>query len=185
MHLLLEKRHVVLAALVVMLGLAVFVNWYYSGTKTELSPEGTAAASESAETPDGAAKFTSGTEDGAESADAADAFAAMRMNRAAARSEAVEQLQAAAANASAGSEEALSAAAAIDALTAASAKEADIESLVSSAVGGECLAVVSENAVDVIVGAEDLNDGNVLRINEIVRDICGGACENIRISAAR
>ena len=73
-----------LAALVVMLGLAVFVNWYYSGTDTKLSPEGTAEhASETADAADGAARFTSGEES------EADYFAAMKLNRSASLGEAL------------------------------------------------------------------------------------------------
>ncbi|MBQ7688357.1 MAG: SpoIIIAH-like family protein [Clostridia bacterium] len=178
MHILLEKRHIVLAALVVMLGLAVFVNWYTSGTKTELSPEGTAEhTTVSGEVADGVAKFTSGDEE--------DAFAEMRLNRASSRGEALEQLQAVMADADENSEEALSAGAAIDAITQASRMETDIESLVTAAIGGSCIAVISENAVDVVVSAGSLNDTAALRIHDIIDGVCGDQFENVRISAAR
>ena len=173
MHILLEKRHLVLAALVATLGLAVFVNWYYTGTHAPLEPEGTAAHAEpEARGADGAAQFASGGED---------AFAEMKLSREAARGEALEQLRAAA-GAGDGSEEALAAAAAIDAISEASRMEADIESLVSAALGGSCIAVISENAVDVVVGEELLGDEAALRVNAIVADVCGDRFENIRIS---
>ena len=63
--------------------------------------------------------------------------------------------------------------------------ETDIENLVAAAVGGECIAVVSDNAVDVVVGEDRLDDASVLRIHEIVSEVCGNSYENVRISAAK
>ena len=55
MHVLLGKKQIVLAALVVALGLAVFVNWYYTGTDTRLFPEGDSQNNLSVDAPDGTA----------------------------------------------------------------------------------------------------------------------------------
>ncbi len=176
MHVLLEKRQLILAGLVVMLGLAVFVNWYYTGTKTAADPEGTAAGQEIDESVDGAARYASAEE--------ADYFAAAKLNRAAAHSEAMEQLEAAAAGAGENSETANKARASIDALSTAVKQESDMETLITAALGGDCVAVVADNSVDVVVSSGRLNDDAVLQINDIIRKVCGTQYENVRISAA-
>lgn len=177
MHVLLEKRQIVLAALVVMLGLAVFANWYYTGTKNELFPEGTGAAAENAgESADGAALYASAEE--------ADYFAAAKLNRAAAHSEAMEELQAVMANADSNGESAKEVQASMDELSRAVKRESDMETLISAALGGDCVAVVSDNSVDVVVSSSVLTDGAVLQINDIIRKVCGTDYENVRISAA-
>lgn len=177
MHVLLEKRQIVLAALVVMLGLAVFANWYFTGTKNELFPEGAGEQTESAgEAADGAALYTSAEE--------ADYFAAAKLNRAAAHSEAMEELQAVMANAETDGDAAKAVQASMDELSRAVKRENDMETLISAALGGDCVAVVSDNSVDVVVSRNALTDGAVLQINDIIRKVCGTDYENVRISAA-
>ena len=178
MHVLLEKRQLILAGLVVMLGLAVFVNWYFTGTKTELDPEGASAgqADEYADA-DGVARYASAGE--------ADYFAAAKLNRATAHSEAMEQLEAVVASADENSETAAAARASIDALSTAVKQESDMETLITAALGGDCVAVVANNSVDVVVSSGTLTDDAVLQINDIIHKVCGTQYENVRISAAQ
>ena len=155
MHILIGKKQILLAALVVMLGLAVFVNWYVSRDGRPLSPEGTSPAGEQA---DGAAVFT-----GAGSADAY--FADMRLKRGATQSAALEELEAVAASADADTEQGRAAAAAVALFTDRLQKQTDIESLVSAGIGSECVAILSDTGVDVI------------------RSVVGADCENVRVSS--
>ena len=175
MHLLIGKRQIVLSALVVMLGLAVFVNWYFTGTKTELQPEGAAAAGE---------KEDSVGEIELVNAQEGDYFAAVRLKRSTARDETIEELQNVLSNGDGSDDNAVRAAAMIDALTYAGQRENDIESLVTSTLGGDCVAVISDNSVEIVVSRDSLNDDSVLRISDIVDSVCGGDYENVRISAA-
>ena len=176
MHVLIEKRHIVLAALVVMLGLAVFANWYYTGSRTQLFPEGASPDPTQQEEPAAEAKYTSAEE--------ADYFAEAKLERAAAHSAAVEELQAVMANAGANTEEARSLQASLDALSLSVKQESDMETLITAALGGDCMAVVSGNSVDVVVTKNILGDNAVLQINGIIRSVCGEGVEDIRISAA-
>lgn len=176
MHVLIGKRQIVLAALVVMLGLAVFVNWYYTNNGISLSPEGQAqAGTEKSE--DGAAAYTSAEGEAAY-------FATVKLNREASLSAALEELEAVMAGAGDASGDEQSVREKIALLTASAKKETDIEGLVSAQIGGECVAVVSENGVDVIVPQAKLNESNVLAISDIVRGVCGAAVENVRVAAA-
>lgn len=173
MHILIGKKQIVIAALVTALGLAVFVNWYYSdgtrlfpGTSTEPSQEAS----------DGAAQYVNGLSD-------EEYFATVRMNRDSARGDALEELQAVLSSAAEDSDTAAGTAKAIEQMSAEAKMESDIESLVTGKIGTDCVAVISDNSVDVVVTKTALNDGNVLAISDVVSQICGESYENVRVSA--
>ena len=176
MNLLIGKKQIVLAGLVVALGLAVFVNWYYSDTGAKLYPGG-AAEKKTSETDDGAAEYVNGLSE-------EEYFASVRMNRDSARDEAVEELQAVLSGAAEDSDAAADTAKAIEKLTNEGKMETDIENLVSGKIGAGCVAVISENCVEVVVNKDALNDGNVLAISDVVDRVCDGQYENIRVSGA-
>ncbi len=184
MHLLLGKRQLILAGLVVMLGLAVFVNWYYTGTDKQLSPEGAAGITESSQKSGNAEYVNAEAEANVETQTDGDYFASVRMSRNAQRDKSTEELKAVMAGAGDGTDAAEKASAAIEELANTSSAETNLESLVSAATGSECVAVISENSVNVIVTPDALNDDNVLKISDIVSNVCGGKYENVRISAA-
>lgn len=175
MHLLIGRRQIVLSALVLTLGLAVFINWYFTGTDTPLQPEGTAAAEEKDREEVGAIESVNAEE--------TDYFASVRMERSAARDAEVEQLRDVLAQSAEDSESAVQAAALINSLSSAGQREGDIESLVSSTLGGDCVAVISDNSIEIVVDSGNLNEDSVLRISDIVNSVCGNDYENIRISA--
>lgn len=178
MHILLGKKQIVLAALVAALGLAVFVNWYYSGTDTELYPEGDVTDSGiSADTPDGAAQYVA-------SQDTNEYFASVRLQRDDAHASALDELQTVLTAAEPGGTAATDTAKAIEELTQVMKMESDIESLVSGKAGCQCVAVISENSVDVVVPTASLTDMNVLAISDVVNEVCNGKYENIKISGA-
>lgn len=174
MHVLIGRKQIVLSALAVMLGLAVFINWYFSDSGTELTPEGAAPAEEQNDV--GEIELVN--------ADADDYFASVRLQRAEARDESLEQLRNVLAQEDADGEKAVQTAAMIDAIASAGKRESDIESLVSSALGAECVAVISDNSVEIVVGGDTLNEESVLRISDIVNSVCGGDYENVRIRTA-
>lgn len=176
MHVLIGKRQLVLAGLVVMLGLAVFVNWYFTNNGAPLSPEGP-AQTELSDAGNGAASYVS-------SEAAAEFFAEAKHNREVSLAAALEKLEAVMASSGAAQTDISAAQEQIAALTAAAKLETDIESLVSAQTGGDCVAVVGDNAVEVIVTHDMLNDTAVLQISDIIHSVCGSKYENIRVSAA-
>ncbi len=177
MHVLIGKRQLILAGLVIMLGLAVFVNWYYTGSRKPLDPEGTAATDNAARS-DGSAAFASAEEE-------AEYFAALKLNRSTELSTSLEELQAVAANASVGEEQVRSASDRIAYLTEISRMENDIENLVTAQIGGNCVAVIGNGGIDVIVSADKLNDRSVLTISDIVQTVSGGGFENVRVTSPK
>ncbi len=174
MHVLIGKKQIVIAVLVAALGLAVFVNWYYSDG-TRLFP-GASEKAQQAQS-DGAAQYVNGLSD-------EEYFATVRMNRDSARGEALEELQAVLSQAVEDSDAAVTTAKAIEQMSAEVKMESDIESLVSGRIGADCVAVISDNSVDVVVTKAALNDNNVLAVSDVVAQVCGGAYENIRVSSA-
>ena len=175
MHILIGKKQIVIAALVTALGLAVFVNWYYSDG-TRLFP-GTSSEQPAPEASDGAAQYVNGLSD-------EEYFATVRMNRDSARGDALEELQAVLSSAAEDSDTAAGTAKAIEQMSSEAKMESDIEGLVSGKIGSDCVAVISDNSVDVVVCKSALTDGAVLQINDIIRKVCGTELENVRISAA-
>ena len=175
MHVLIGKRQLLLAGLVVMLGLAVFVNWYYTNNGASLSPEG-GAQTATPSAADGAASFVN--------ADGTDYFAQAKLNRDVSLSAALEELEAVMVSSDAAAEDINAAQTQIAALTAAAKSETDIENLVTAQLGGECVAVIGDNSVEVVVTRDMLSDAAVLQISDIVRSVCGTQYENIRVSAA-
>lgn len=176
MHVLIGKRQIVLSGLIVILGLAVFVNWYFTGTDTKLSPEGQAAAENNA--PDGTGQLE------LVNANESDYFASVRLERAAARDETLEKLNGIMAQSDENSEASVSVSAMISEISSASQRESDIETMVGASLGGECVAVISDDTVEVVVGRDGLNEDSVLKISDIVNTVCGNDYENIRICAA-
>ena len=175
MHVLIGKKQIVIAALIVALGLAVFVNWYYSDG-ARLFPGASSGKAEQA-TSDGAAQYVNGLSD-------EEYFATVRMNRDSARGEALEELQAVLSQAVEDSDAAATTAKAIEQMSAEVKMESDIESLVAGKIGTDCVAVISDNSVDVGVTKAALNDSNVLAISDVVSQVCGDGYENIRVTGA-
>lgn len=175
MHLILGKKQVLLAGLVAILGLAVFVNWYFLGDSRRPDIAGSNGVTEAEQKNDGSAQLVGAlTED--------EYFASVRLSRDTARQESLETLNAVLVNAGEGAENTADTAAAIEAISKAAVMENDIESLVSGKTGGGCVAVISDNAVDVVVSSGALNESNVLTISDIVSEVCGDQYENVRIS---
>lgn len=180
MHLILGKRQLILAGLVVLLGLAVFVNWYYTGTDRQLMPEGGIDAAENGNENGGAAEFVNAEAE----TQSGDYFASARLSRKTQRDKSTEELKAVMANAGENTDTAAKASAAIEELANTASMETSLENLVSAATGGECVAVISSGTVNVVVAPDTLNDSNVLKISDIVSNVCGNRYENIRISSA-
>lgn len=173
MNIVFGKKQTLLAGLTVVLSLAVFVNWYLSDGRVK--PADGEPAGETAAVQDGAAEFVNGLSE-------EEYFASVRLSRDLARDDAIEDLQTV--MASAGEDEAAVSdiAGAIAELSAAAGMETDIEGLVAGKTGSNCVAVIGENSVDVVVSPSALSDSSVLAISDIIRSVCGDKYENVRIS---
>lgn len=160
MNLIVKRRQLILATLVVALGAAVFVNWYYTGNNSLKKSEET-TGSEYVQNL-GEAKYVNA------GADTTDYFTTVKLNRQKSRDEALDKLNESLKNAKTGSEEAKNITASIDKLTSQIKQENDIESLITAKISGGCVVVINDGSVQVVVKKGVLNEDSALQITDIV-----------------
>ena len=159
------KRNAVVVAIVLFVGVAVYLNWSYNREATA-----DAEATQS-ETP---GKILGQT----------GYFASARLNRQQARDSALELLQKAAAEEGADQSVVDEANAAIQTMAACTMSEAQVENLVAAKGYGDCVCFLNENSVSVVVSATEkgLSENDVAKIVEIsvnIKVVDGlAACRN-------
>lgn len=198
MSMVLKKRQIVVSTLVLALGVAVFMNWYFAGSGAELKATSALDASKNlgdaqyvnATTQLSAEGMTSENKENllqgeASSESGSDYFAQVRLNRQVARDKAIEILKDVIGSAEA-SENAKAEAIAGAAVIASNVKlENDIESLVVAKGFADCVAVIEDGRVQVIVKGDKLLDSQILQIKEIVLKQTKVNVENIAIIEAK
>ena len=186
------KRNAVVAAIVLFVCVAVYLNWSYQQDEVDVDAGKTLgqatlvggksndplllaspAPAESGD-PEGAAKTSTGY------------FSTARLNRQQARDSALGMLRDTL-NSDAAEEAAKAdAGAAIETLAASTVSEAQIENLVIAKGYTDCVAFISEGGVSVVVSASEggLQDADAARITEIVMDETGVPASQIKIIGA-
>jgi len=193
------KRNAVVAAIVLFVCVAVYLNWSYSqeadagkllGQATLVGKDqgsdplltfGTATP-----TPDPAATPDPGTTP-APAKPTSGYFASARLNRQQARDSALGILRETMSSETAEEQAKLEAGAAIETLAAATMSEAQIENLVIAKGYADCVTFISEGGVSVVVSATEngLQDADVARIAEIVTAETGVPASQIKIIEAK
>ncbi len=175
MNVLIKRRQLILATLVVALGAAVFVNWYYTGNNSTIqSPEET-TGSEYVQNL-GEAKYVNAT------GEEADYFSEVKLNRQKSRDEAIDKLNKALEKVKSGSEEAKEITKSIDELTAQIKLESDIEALISAKLASECVAVINEKSAQVVVAKDTLGEDAALQIMDIITTNTDLSADKIKIT---
>lgn len=173
------KRQLVLATLVLALGAAVFVNWYY--TKPEVGGEANATGEQTTVAVDGDslgdAHFVS-------SNSVKEYFANVKLNRNAAHDEAIETIKDMVA-AIDSEDMAVAANASLEKFSQVIKLESDIEALVAAKTGSECVAVINDDRIQIVVDNNVLNDNSVMQIKDIVLANTDINAENITIMGAK
>ena len=177
MNVIIKRRQLILATLVVALGAAVFVNWYYTGSNSLKTTEETTSPQYVQNL--GEAKYVNA--DG----NTADYFSTVKLNRTKSKDEALEKLNKSLGEAQPGSEEAKTITASINQLTERVKTESDIETLVSAKVAGECVVILNEDSAQVIVKKGCLNSETALQIMDIVTTNANLSAEKVKISEAQ
>ena len=189
------KRNAVVAAIVLFVCAAVYLNWSYSqegmaeteGTGKVLGEAalvGAQASDPLLEESPAPTETAAGEE--APSGASSDYFDSARLNRQQARDSALSLLQEAAADAEAGEEAVAQANEAIQAMAAYTIAEANIENLVTAKGYADCVAFLSEESISVVVsnGGTALTSADTARISEIVQDETGLSASQIKIIEA-
>lgn len=176
MNLIIKRRQLILGTLVLALGAAVFVNWYYTNNgKNHIK---TGEESEYVQNL-GEAQYVNAE------AQKGDYFAEVRLNRDKARDETLDKLNKSLKSAVSGSEEAKSITATVENLSKQIKLESDLEALISAKISGECAVVINADSVQVIVGKGKLNESVALQITDIVTANSGIDGANIKISETK
>ena len=189
MNMLIKRRQLVMATLVVALGSAVFVNWYF--TNSDGNVAGSAETTNEYVQSLGEAKYVNSdnaeTEATTNEAKAAaskntDYFATVKLQRTKAHDEALENMRTLLNDAPESSESAKEISESIDALSKTIKLEADIEALISAKLKCECVVMINDDNAEVVVTKGSLNESTILQITDAVLNNTEVKAENIKIS---
>lgn len=184
------KRNAVVLAIVMFVGVAVYLNWSYNNQLTgENSGEnGDGKVLGQTTLVNGVEEESEGeTVDGqVDDSDASGYFASARLNRQQARDSALELLQEAAADEKAEQTVVDEANASIQTMADATVTEAQIENLITAKGYTDCVAFLGEDSISVVVSALDngMTDADAARIGEIVMEQTGLKADQIKIIEA-
>ncbi len=158
MNIILKKRQLILATLVVALGAAVFVNWYYTGNSSVKSED-----KENSQYVQnlGEAKYVNATE-------SAKSFEQMKFDRQKNHDNALSKLNKSLETTQKGSNEAKEIAKSINALTDTFKKQIDLEALIKTTIKAESYVTLSEKSATVVVTKGKLNENTSLKVLELV-----------------
>lgn len=175
MNLLIKRRQLILATLVVVLGAAVFVNWYYGNNDTKIKPAEETTDAEYVQNL-GEAKYVNAQ------GETADYFSEVKLNRQKSRDEALEKLNSSLEKATSGSDEAKKLTESIENLSAQIKTEGDVESLISAKLGSECVVVLGEKSAQIVVAKGSMSDDSALQITEIITSNTDLSASAVKIS---
>ena len=184
------KRNAVVAAIVLFVCVAVYLNWSYQKESTDVGKTLGQAALVDGKTNDPLLPAVTPAETPAESAPAGAStgyFASARLNRQQARDSALGMLQETLGSDTAEDAAKADAGVAIETLASTTVSEAQIENLVVAKGYADCVAFISDGGVSVVVSAteEGLQDADVARIVEIVTGETGVPASQITIIEAQ
>lgn len=178
MGLILKKRHLIVATLVVALSAAIFVNWYYTKPQTKTTSaqtEYTTVITDNVnvnESTLGDAQLVSGNNS---------YFTQAKLKRNEAHDEALEALNDIIKDSNS-SESAITVSQKDLAEISKNIKlEADIENLVTAKTGSECLVIINNDKIEVIVAKGVMNDTVSTQITDIIITQNEKFSENITI----
>lgn len=185
-----KKRQLLLATLIIALAAAVFVNWYY--TRPEIEAAGT-NKSETTSAPQaepgvnlGDARYVissdASLDDAAAQAKASEYFAGAKLRRKTAHDEAAEALNDVIKDGSSSSDAVSKASEALESLADSISLESDIENLITAKVGCENLVILNSGNAEIIVENGSLDDVSIVQIKEIAVKHSGYPVDNITIT---
>ena len=177
MSMVIKKKQIVTSTLVLLLGTAVFVNWYYSRPQTKSALDGVTTVHTQDSSNLGDAQYVSATTVKTATGTMAD----FRVKREAAHDEAKETLNSIIKDQKSSSEAVSKSTESLKELAQTIKKEADLENLITAKISGDCVAIVDGDVCQIIVGKGVLTDNISLQIKEIVINQTKISSKNITI----
>lgn len=158
-----KKGQAALFAMILALGAAVFINWYYTSPKAEKKIQSTSSVSQSDGNLGDAALV------GATAADESEeSFAKYTVERQAAHDKARETLQQVISSVDSSPTAVDEASKALEKLSSAIKRECDLETLISAKTGSESIVIIDGGDVKVITAKGSLNDTVTMQIKELI-----------------
>ncbi|MBE7030775.1 MAG: SpoIIIAH-like family protein [Ruminococcaceae bacterium] len=154
----LKRKQIVMATLIVMVGIAGYLNWQYEETSVDEPVSGTVQ-----EEPVGQVQMVDGVENG-------DYFAACRVNRESVRAKSLEILNATINNANSSQEAKEQAQEKIMVISKNVETEGNIENLIKAKGFADAVVFIAEDSVTVTVRAQGLTAPETARIKDIVSE---------------
>ncbi len=179
-----KKRQLLMATLIVALGAAVFVNWYYTkpeslSTGVEVSVTATETDEESAKL--GEARYVISSEVTEAENKTAEYFAGARLKRQSAHDEAAEMLNAVIGSADSDAQAVKDATEKLNELAENLVLEGDTENLITAKLNCETIVTINGDAAQVIVEKGKLDSAGAVQIQEIMLSQTGFDSKNITI----
>lgn len=159
-----KKRHTMLATLILVLGVAVLANWYYTKPEDALPADSTSDIDTSNVSAGNLGDAIYANSDSSEN----EYFASARLSRDEAYDEAVATLKEIVESSDADTQSVNSASASINSLAERKILQSDIENLIEAKIDGACVVVLNDDSADIIVSGNLLSDTVVLQIKDIV-----------------
>ena len=178
------KKQVLLATLIVALGVAVYLNYYFSSQQPPTTDVNGRPTSSTSSRNMGDAQFvgnSSVVSSPESTVDANDYFVQARLSRESAREEALDIVKDMMNDVKATDEIKKQAADKVEAVTKAIEQESKIESLIKAKGFTECLAYVDSGSARLVVQTEGLTAETANQIKDIILEETGLSAENISI----
>ncbi len=169
-----KKKQITLAAMVMALGAAIFINWYY--TKPQVQPTG-----EDVSTPTTVESENLGDAQYVGATAKEDEFATFRLERKTAHDEAEETLNAVIKDSSSSPAAVSEATRDLAALSETIKRESDLETLIKAKTGSGCVVIINSGEVRVVVEKDVLTDEITMQIKDLVLNQGKFTPENITI----
>lgn len=185
MSLIIKKKQILTATLVIALVAATGVNWYYSQYMTTGTINETTTQSVSGNLGDSllvAGTTASENENTtAVSADSKNYFSEAKLKRAEAEDEAIDAIEDILENPNLDSQQKQKVSSLLSDYTSKLKAQTDTENLIRAKTGSECLVIINEDKCQVILEKNTLNDTLILQITEIIEKNTNISAENLTI----
>lgn len=175
-----KGRKIVLAGLVVALGTAMFVNWYYTKPSVDLAGKNTPKPEEISNANLGDAQYVNGGNVTEEPKGETDYFSDAALKRTKTHDEVKETLMKVFESKDADEKSKEAARKKLEAFTESLKLETETENLIQAKTGGKCLVQIG-NGAEVIVPKGTLNNTVLLQIQEIILSKTKISAENVTI----
>ncbi|MBC8569603.1 SpoIIIAH-like family protein [Zongyangia hominis] len=176
MNMIIGKRQIILASLILVLGIAIYLNWQFS-SGNDLAVTG---QTESNVKNYGDAQYVD-NQNGVEEKDAETYFAEAKLSRQKTRDEAVETIQTMISDTSIEEDQKETLSAQASQIASAIETESRIENLIKAKGFADCIAYIDDDKANVIVKTDGLLENEAAQIKEILLQETDVPVENISI----